>query len=192
MKALWQFWEQGITEKVVDEINSLAEQFEQTVGQTGFEKAAEINQEKRRAKIRWIKTDSPQSQSLLNLLHYFFQQANQEIFGANISSITDIQHTLYEAENKGHYDFHMDTFLQTERMVHRKLSMTIQLSDSDDYEGGDFEFDKHYAPNIPDKNLLRKKGAVLIFPSVLGHRVTPVTKGARKSLVTWIDGPLWR
>ena len=191
MKALWQFWEQGITEEVVEEINTLAEQFEEKKASTGDDENG-IDLNKRRSKIRWIKPDAPQSQPLVNLIHSFFQQANKNAYGTNISSITDIQHTLYEAKDKGHYDFHMDTFLETNRMVHRKLSMTIQLSDGNDYEGGDFEFDKTYVPSLPDQQLLRKKGAILVFPSILGHRVTPVTKGKRKSLVTWIDGPLWR
>ena len=52
--------------------------------------------------------------------------------------------------------------------------MTIQLSDSDEYEGGDFEFDN----DPPDKNILREKGRVLIFPSFLPHK--PVTKGKKK------------
>ena len=70
--------------------------------------------------------------------------------------------------------------------------MTIQLSDSDEYEGGDFEFDNDILANPPDKNILREKGRVLIFPSFLPHKVNPVTKGIRKSLVTWIEGPAWR
>ena len=43
-----------------------------------------------------------------------------------------------------------------------------------------------------DKNIIREKGRVLIFPSFLPHKVTPVTKGVRKSLVTWMEGPAWR
>ena len=69
--------------------------------------------------------------------------------------------------------------------------MTIQLSDSKDYEGGDFKF---FDPVVqsPDPDKLRAKGTVLVFPSFLPHAVTPVTKGERKSLVVWADGPEWK
>mgnify|MGYP001205851066 CR=1 FL=1 len=85
----------------------------------------------------------------------------------------------------------MDSFLGSGEVSDRKLSMTIQLSDSHEYEGGNFEFRDHIS-NIPPKEQLRKKGTVLIFPSFLYHSVQPVTKGTRKSLVTWIEGPAWR
>ena len=70
----------------------------------------------------------------------------------------------------------------------RKLSVTVQLSDPSEYEGGGFEFLE--CPN-PDESS-RKKGTVLVFPSYLKHRVLPVTKGTRKSLVAWFEGPRWK
>ena len=85
----------------------------------------------------------------------------------------------------------MDSYLGSGELSDRKLSMTIQLSDSHEYEGGDFKF-RDDITNLPTKEQLRKKGTVLIFPSFLYHSVQPVTKGIRKSLVTWIEGPAWR
>ena len=72
----------------------------------------------------------------------------------------------------------------------RKLSATVSLSDSKEYSGGDLEFDFR---NInPDKGHNRKickeikpKGSIVVFPSHVWHRVTPVTKGTRYSLVIW-------
>ena len=75
-------------------------------------------------------------------------------------------------------------------MHDRKLSVTIQLSDSNDYEGGDFVFDQEY--QSPDPKALRKKGTILVFPSPIRHAVKPVTKGTRKSLVAWVEGPKWK
>jgi PKHD-type hydroxylase len=75
-------------------------------------------------------------------------------------------------------------------MNDRKLSITIQLSDSDDYEGGNFILDRQYQQ--PDSKDLRTKGTILVFPSPIKHKVTPVTKGIRKSLVAWVEGPKWR
>jgi len=71
----------------------------------------------------------------------------------------------------------------------RKLSFSLQLSDPDDYEGGNVQFldesDKSYfAP--------RKRGTIVLFDSRIKHRVLKVTKGTRKSIVGWVVGPRWR
>ena len=66
----------------------------------------------------------------------------------------------------------------------RKISMTVQLSDGGEYEGGDFEIMRNREP----EKLPKGKGTVLVFPSYILHRVTPVTSGIRKSLVLWLGG----
>jgi len=70
----------------------------------------------------------------------------------------------------------------------RKLSFTIQLSDSDDYEGGDLQF----GPVIEHQPEIKKKGNITIFPSYVWHRVTPITKGNRYALVGWVHGPTFK
>ena len=74
----------------------------------------------------------------------------------------------------------------------RKISMSLQLTDGSEYEGGDLEF---CSENIPSKDReftsckdARNKGTFIFFPSFLFHRVKPVTKGIRKSLVVWFIG----
>ena len=71
----------------------------------------------------------------------------------------------------------------------RKLSITVQLSDPTEYEGGDFYF---AAGENPDMEAMRKKGSVMVFPSYMVHAVKPVTKGVRRSLVCWFEGDRWR
>ena len=61
------------------------------------------------------------------------------------------------------------------------------MSDSNDYVGGDFEFDE-IKTNVDFKS----QGTIIVFPSYLRHRVLPVTSGVRKSLVAWFYGPKWR
>ena len=73
-------------------------------------------------------------------------------------------------------------------MSHRKLSIIVQLSDEDEYEGGDINL----KIGSRDLDLPKKKGGVIVFPSFILHRVLPVTKGSRKSLVSWISGPNYR
>ena len=71
----------------------------------------------------------------------------------------------------------------------RKLSVTCSLSDPEDYEGGELEFD--FRNTDPDKQSIRKcaeikpRGSIVVFPSHVWHRVKPVTKGTRYSLVIW-------
>ena len=73
----------------------------------------------------------------------------------------------------------------------RKLSVTVNLSDPDDYEGGNLQFD--LGPQAGDDRLhtceeIRPRGSVIVFPSHVQHRVTPVTSGTRRSLVMWSLG----
>ena len=78
----------------------------------------------------------------------------------------------------------------------RKLSVTCQLTDGSEYKGGELEFDfRNYDPQMRDETKhLRKateilpRGSVIVFPSFLWHRVKPVTKGVRYSLVLWNVG----
>ena len=66
--------------------------------------------------------------------------------------------------------------------------ITIQLSDSNDYKGGDLQFihtEEH-------KSKIRQKGDIIIFPSYVWHRVTPITEGKRHALVGWIHGPAFK
>jgi PKHD-type hydroxylase len=100
----------------------------------------------------------------------------------DVHSIVDsIQYTEYPHGN-GHYDWHID--IGPASINHRKISIVVQLSDPEEYEGGELEIWSGATPvTIP-----KKKGNIVIFPSFLMHRVTPVTKGLRKSLVLWVGG----
>jgi len=74
----------------------------------------------------------------------------------------------------------------------RKISLSIQLSDDEDYEGGDFQFFTEKSEKGSRAiNMSRKKGTMFLFPSYCEHLVTEVTKGERFSLVIWARGPFW-
>ena len=73
----------------------------------------------------------------------------------------------------------------------RKLSVTINLSGDENYDGGNLKFD--FGPNTQGERFIecteiRPKGSIIVFPSFTYHQVTPVTKGTRYSLVMWICG----
>jgi PKHD-type hydroxylase len=78
----------------------------------------------------------------------------------------------------------------------RKLSMTINLCDESEYEGGDLKFDFGLHKSKSDRfhvcEEIRPKGSIVIFPSFVQHCVTPITKGTRYSLVMWTLGEPWK
>ena len=65
------------------------------------------------------------------------------------------------------------------------------MSDRTDYEGGVFEIE-HVTYSPEDRIKMQNKGAIITFPSFLNHRVTPVTKGKRMSLIVWAEGKNFR
>ena len=82
----------------------------------------------------------------------------------------------------------------------RKLSVTISLSEPEDYVGGNLEFDMRNQKDweqdkkkaIHECTEIRPRGSIIVFPSFVWHRVAPVTKGTRYSLVIWNLGQPWR
>ena len=117
----------------------------------------------------------------------YVNEANRTSFGFDISYLSNIQYTIYEPPGD-HYDWHIDTFIDTPNAYQRKLSMTVQLSNDWEYEGGDFELNQAGLESTD----IRTKGTVLIFPSFLLHRVKPVSKGVRKTLVAWFEGKAFK
>jgi len=106
---------------------------------------------------------------------------NSKFFNFDLSGFNEgLQFTEYVAPD-GKYDYHVD---KTHKNVIRKLSIVVQLSDPEEYEGGEFQYLDSAEPEV----LLKDRGCLLAFPSWAMHRVTPITKGTRYSLVGWITG----
>jgi PKHD-type hydroxylase len=146
--------------------------------------AFELDESIRKSKIKWIHYDN-RSWWVYDKLVKHIEEANKT-WGFAINSIIDsIQYTEYY-EGGGHYDWHMD--VGNYPMNNRKISVTIQLSSPDEYEGGDLEF---WFGREPEK-APREHSLAILFPSYLMHRVTPITKGIRKSLVVWVGGDTFR
>jgi len=113
--------------------------------------------------------------SIVNLNHFMFE-------GVQITE--PAQFTEYP--KGGFYDWHMDlnAFGQTGQHPIRKISMTCLLSDPSEFSGGDLVFDD------AGKNKIQlKQGQAIFFASFMKHRVEPVKKGIRRSLVMWFGGP---
>lgn len=86
------------------------------------------------------------------------------------------------------YDWHRDC--NTDSELYRKLSVTVQLSDPKDYEGGELQFKNYWGTmELNPSQEVMKRGTVIVFPSSIMHRVSPITSGMRYSLVQWYNGP---
>jgi len=83
------------------------------------------------------------------------------------------------------YDWHLD--IGKTDTSSRKLSVSVQLSDPEGYEGGELLL-RDYANESPVKEI----GSVIVFPSYLSHRVSKILTGERWSLVAWVHGPPYR
>ena len=135
----------------------------------------------RKSRIKWCPQNKEWSW-VYSRLHDMIVEANDVMWKFDLSHMSEsIQYTEYYGTNEGGYEWHMDCGEKIQNQ--RKISVTVQLSDSNEYEGGDLEF------NIGRKiTAQREKGVAVIFPSFYLHRVTPVTSGIRKSFVLWVGG----
>ena len=119
-------------------------------------------------------------------LNLFIQKTNENHFGFGDIRVTEnAQFTEYP--EGGFYDWHMDCDVNmTHEPPVRKISMTVLLNDPSEFEGGHLEL------MAPGKFAELKQGHAIIFASFLNHRVNPVTKGMRQSLVVWFGGKAFR
>lgn len=112
------------------------------------------------------------------------------VFGEKLRIYDELQerfqYTIYHGESEGHYTWHRDTN-NKEGMTPRRLTLVLQLSDPDEYEGGLLQLGEDRDPDTAI-TVERQKGLILAFPSWAFHRVSPVTWGTRRTLVLWFSG----
>ena len=139
---------------------------------------------------------SYENNSISEMVHHYFMISNMENFNFDIShGLWEMQVVKYESKTRDHFLWHKD-MIYDRQVSCRKISMTIQLSDSESYEGGDllfFEDGERTNDNYEEqKEKYRDRGTIICFHSLLRHCVKPVTKGVRYCLVAWINGPPFR
>ncbi len=179
-RNLWQLWPSNVSDDLIEKIILLADDL--PVNQATVFSEDDFNPDIRTSSVRWI-----HEKWVKEILWDYVVQANINAFSVDVVNHAEVQFTEYHGTQAGHYDWHHDVHWDSSANSDRKLSITVQLSSSEEYEGGDFEFSE-----CPSPEDCRQKGSVLIFPSYLKHRVTPVTSGIRRSLVAWFHGPRWR
>ncbi len=163
----------------------------------------DVDYRARRSNIAWIDDDD-----LKAFVWAQFVSANKSDpdWCFDIDSLENIQYTVYKmsptpndsnplAAQSGHYEWHSDMVLSVDDNhvvpnMCRKLSMTIVLNDG--YEGCEFECGSVKGGNLIGEKISLTKGDVIVFPSMMHHRVNPILSGERRVLVAWAWGPLFK
>ncbi len=204
LQSVWYYT--NLPEKIVDIIEEdVADNFDHLMQDSKLHVDA-LNKQKRNSQNAWI----PTTHWVGGFLWHYIQRANRENFLYDLTCIDgeNMQYTRYgegqfygwhnDAGISGHYkpksvgnntDTLQEDYINENTELVRKLSFAMQLSDPDDYEGGNVvllneEGKKYIVP--------RKKGTIVLFDSRTQHCVNKVKKGVRKSIVGWTVGPRWK
>lgn len=143
------------------------------------------NDDFRKSNIKWI---NGFENGIDNI--WIFKKISELAFGANdalfkfsiYGMFEGIQYTVYDGTENGFYCAHVDHGINYYK---RKISIVVQLSDPNEYEGGDLLLHTKNKPYPIPKGF----GTCVAFPSWMLHEVTPVTSGTRRTLVCWVSGP---
>ena len=115
--------------------------------------------------------------------------ANRAHFGYDLYPMSDVSgcnFNVYSEKNRGGYEWHYDESRSESSDI--KLTIVVNLSDGK-YEGGQLEMFRNQSMMVTE---LDEPGSVVMFRSPLSHRVSPVTKGERKTLVFFMVGPSFK
>ena len=137
--------------------------------------------------IKWISLNENTNWLFKKIIDKIID-VNGRNFDLQLKFVENLQFSEYTEENKGFYSKHRDCGLKKslDNFVDiRKLSFTIQLTDESEYKGGELIF----YMDEEEKKAPKSKGTIIFFESDIIHEVTPVTKGVRHSLVSWVQGP---
>ena len=190
----WVYWDDAFTAEELEKIVLYCEQFELSFGTVQGSESLSVEEAQRIAELHRIsdvKFHERNSDTawIFDRLNTIIQAANEMYYGFDLNGYDKFQYTTYESSKRAHYDWHMDlNTAEDQKEMTRKLSLTLCLNDT--YEGGLFQINdgkENKAMNVPTK-----KGRMIIFPSFMIHKVTPITKGTRRSLVVWTLGPKFR
>lgn len=176
----WAFFEKAFTSEECEKIKALFDNPE--IASIGNEQANTRNSDIRKSEICWIPYSSD-TRWIYERISEFVFGCNNERYGFQLSGFGEALQLGRYTEGD-HYTWHQD--IGPGKMTTRKLSIVLQLSKPDEYEGGALEFQGF------DEKVSNNQGDLIIFPSFNPHRVTKVTKGERYSLVAWLSGPTFR
>lgn len=179
-------WQDAFTPEECDKIIQIGLSLSVNKATVGGYAVTDEYQHVRESKTSWIHKND-QTAWIFDRLCGVGNTLNGKHFGFDLWGFSELlQFTVYEGTQESHYTWHMDCTPSS--VAPRKLSLVMQLSEPDDYQGGTLEI-SHGAHTV---SVHKKRNLVAAFPSFLQHRVTTVTQGTRYSLVAWMSGPSFR
>lgn len=143
----------------------------------------------RRTRVAWVHRNAP-TEDLYLRMEAVVLRLNADLFHFALSGLTTIQYAVYSQEEAGYFDWHNDygRYRGDPGQEPRKITMSLQLSRGLSYDGCDLEVRAAHPVDVAP----RERGALMAFRANALHRVTPITRGVRKSLVVWAAGPEFR
>ena len=181
------YWEKFLSNDEINKILAMPEWVDTGAAHIGGASIhdSKVNKDIRRTEVGWLGLN-PDTAWLWERITGVVADVNREFFKFDLTGCYEpMQFGVYRASDSGHYDWHIDA-APTDKKAPRKLSMALLLSDPSEFEGGELQV-KTYNDEI--QTLQAAKGRAWFFPSYTLHRVTPVTKGVRRSIVLWVGGP---
>tara|TARA_R110000744_G_scaffold294930_1_gene405049 strand:- start:871 stop:1509 length:639 start_codon:yes stop_codon:yes gene_type:complete len=203
LKFYYYYFQKALSEKFCDDLISFAEKKQKLMGMTGdfgpdrdIYKQPLTKKEKQRLKkqrdsnVVWLN-----DHWIYKEIIPWVQEANKRAgWNYQIDTCEDCQFTTYKKNQ--FYDWHCDSwntpYPENTKFAGRirKLSVTVSLTNPKKYKGGELEFDyKENKPNKKNKSVIctdvLPRGSLVVFPSFVWHRIKPVTRGTRQSLVVW-------
>lgn len=165
-----------------EECDRIEAYFSKVKPMTGKVSGKSVHKTTRNSTLRWLQLpEHPDSLWIYKRIMSQVAAVNADNWQFRLDGFeSSIQLTEYELG--GHYIWHQD--IGSGRSGLRKLSISVQLSDPATYEGGGLELHATQKPIA----MPRSRGTLVIFPSYTLHRVTAMSQGKRRALVTWIGG----
>ncbi len=170
----YSYWNDAFTKEECEKIIQIAKNKGLITGTTMGKKDV------RKSKVSWLYA-ADDMEWVFRRVTDIILNLNERFFGFDIFGLNEgFQFTNYKSPGDK-YGKHVDRAMN---FVVRKLSISIQLTDPKEYEGGELYLYDDDKGSLMDK----KQGNLIMFPSYVLHEVMPVTKGERNSLVTWVTG----
>lgn len=174
------WWDGAFTDAELDWLQNYAKNAD-TTAFVGGREVNGVNKDIRRSQVSWLQ-NTPDTKWVFDKLADVASELNARFFRFDLVGFGEaLQMTNYDSSENGMYGWHVDYGGN----VSRKLSIVVQLSNPQDYEGGELQI-KTDSNHLTVK---KQRGFIAAFPSYTLHQVTPVTKGNRQTLVAWISGP---
>ena len=148
------------------------------------------NKNIRSSEIYWMhqEGDEDELMPIYTEVVYKMRQINDCMWKYRVNGWEPFQYSQYDESYSGHFNWHIDVHpkFNVDDPDPRKISFSVGLSNINDYDGGDFMI----KIDINEKVFKLDRGDVIAFPSWMLHKVSPVTRGMRRTLVGWGNGPL--